>query len=231
MITNSEFVDRCVANLKANTKDGRVSRRFILSTGMMKARFLISQKIDEMTMFKEEGALSYLNCFELSRVTHRECNIFEFNICGNIMMSDHKLPEGFFGKNGAGIVSVANLEGELYEPISPRAFQNLKNRLWIIPGTKYYTIKDGHLVLPDDTNEIVDLIMFTPKKWEVDEKSGCNSNSVCKSRWDYEFVCPDRFLDLVVKDTLQELASIYRTSVEDENGNMDSNIKSSTEQN
>jgi hypothetical protein len=231
MITNSEFVDRCVGGLRANTKDGHISRRYILNIGMTKARYLISQKIDEMSMFKEEGVISYLNCFELSKVTHRSCDIFEFSICDNIMQSNHKLPEGFFGKNGSGIVAVSNLEGELYDPITPRAFQNLKKRNYILPGKKYYTIKDGRLVLPDDTNEIVDIVMFAAKRWEIDEKSGCGSDSNCKSRWEYEFVCPDRFLDLVVKDTIQELASVYRTSIEDENGNLDSNIKSSTEQN
>ncbi len=229
MITNSEFVDRCVANLKANTKDGHISRRFVLSTGRMKARFLISQKLDEMTLFKEDGMLSYLKCFELEKITHRECDIFEFNICEDIMQSRHKLPESFFGKNGSGIVTVTNLEGEMYDPITPRAFQNLKKRLFKLPNTKYFTIKEGYLILPDDTNELVDVAIFALNKWEIDDKSSCSTSDCCKSIWDYEFVCPDRFLDLVVKDTLQELASIYRTSIEDENGNLDSNIKTSTE--
>lgn len=230
MITNSEFVDRCVGNLKANTKDGHISRRLILSTGRMKARFLISQKLDEMTLFKEDGMLSYLKCFELKQITHRECDIFEFNVCGNIMQSRYKLPEGFFGKNGSGIVTVTNVEGEMYDAITPRAFQRLKKRQYVLERNNFFTVKNGYLILPDSTNELVDVAMFTPNKWEIDEKSNCSGDDQCKSRWDYEFVCPDRFLDLVVKDTLQELASIYRTSVEDENGNLDSNIKTSTEQ-
>jgi hypothetical protein len=57
----------------------------------------------------------------------------------------------------------------------------------------------------------------------------CNPIKECKSVWDQEFICPDRFLDLVIKDTLSEIASIYRTSIEDANPNLDINQKSQTQ--
>ena len=57
MKTNEEFVSRVINNLKGVSKDGHVSRRFILGIGNDKARFLMAQKLDEMTLFREEGII------------------------------------------------------------------------------------------------------------------------------------------------------------------------------
>ena len=70
--------------------------------------------------------------------------------------------------------------------------------------------------------------MFALDKKEAESVSECSKDNCCKSIWEYPFVCPDRFLDLVARDTLQEVGSFYRTSVKDENGNLDSNIKTQT---
>jgi hypothetical protein len=111
MITNNEFVSRIVNNLKALSKDAHISRRFILGIGRMKSAFLISQKIDEMTMFKEEGLITTVDCFRLESVDVKSCEIFEFRLCQNLMKSVCKIPDGFFGKNGSSIVSVLSIDG------------------------------------------------------------------------------------------------------------------------
>ena len=102
MITNNEFVSRVVNNLKGLSKDAHISKRFILSTGRTKSKFLMSQKLDELTMFREEDCITTIPCFELERIDYKSCDIFEFRLCDKLMRSKHKLPEGFFGKNGAG---------------------------------------------------------------------------------------------------------------------------------
>ena len=229
MITNNEFVSRVVNNLKALTKDDHISKRFILRTGRTKAKFLMSQKLDELTMFREEDCITTVSCFELERVDHKTCDIFEFRLCNKLMKSKHKLPEGFFGKNGAGIVSVTPVdEHTRYNFISPNQYIDLKKRKYARDTTKYYYIKDGYLYLPDSTVELVDLRLFTVYRHEALSLCGCNPSKTCKSVWDQEFICPDRFLDLIIKDTMNELATIYRTSVKDENPNLDSNQKTQT---
>lgn len=231
MITNNEFVSRIVNNLKALTKDGHISRRFVLNIGKTKARFLMSQKLDEMTLFKEDGIISGLDCFELKRVDVKECGIFEFRLCQNLMKSVCKIPDGLFGKNGSGIISVFNVDGSKeYHYITPNRYTGRKHRSYTRSSVGLYTIKDGYLYLLDSTNELVELRLIPLNKWELEEKCSCRKEEkTCKSYWDYDFVCPDRFLDLVVRDTLQEIASIYRTSIPDENGNLDENIKTRTQ--
>lgn len=229
MITNNEFVSRIVNNIKGLSKDSHISKRFILNTGKTKSRFLLSQKLDELSMFREDGAITTVPCIELESIDGKSCDIFEFNMCQNIMRSKLKLPEGIFGKNGSGVVSVTNVdEQKTYKYITPNSFRTLQLRSkYSRDTTRYYYIKDGYLFLPNSTNELVEIRMLTLNKKEAEDISACKECS-CKSIWEYEFVCPDRFLDLVVKDTLQEIASIYRTSIEDANPNMEPNQKTAT---
>lgn len=234
MVTNAEFVSRIVNNLKALSKDAHISRRFILGIGRMKSSFLISQKIDEMSMFKEEALIATISCFRLELIEAKVCDIFEFRLCRNVTKSTCKLPEGFFGKNGAGIVSITSIDGEqVYNYTTPQRYAlTLRNKYTRVGKARYYYIKDGYLYLPDSTNELVEIRMFISDKDKAYEACNCGDKKEikCTSKWESEFVCPDRFLDLVVKDTLQEVGSFYRTSVADENPNLDENQRSKTTQ-
>jgi len=232
MNTNADFVSRVVNNLKALTKDGHISRRFILDIGQNKARFLMSQKLDEMTLFREDGIISFVDCFELEEIPTIKCDVIEFRNCKSVMKSIKKLPEGLFGKNGSGIFSVTSIDGSIvFEYTNVRRFKDLQNIKHKLHQSHYYIIKDGYLYLPESEVEVVNIEMIALKKHEVDDASTCcPTKEVCKSYWEYEFVCPDRFYDLIVRDTLQEVGSIYRTSVEDSNPNLDSNQKGKTDQ-
>jgi hypothetical protein len=188
----------------------------------------MAQKLDELTMFKEEGIITTIPCFRLHRVPFKECDIFEFNLCQHVMKSESKLPEGLFGKNGSGIISVTNVDEMVeYKYITPNDFRRLKNRKYARDTTRYYTIKDGYIYLPDSTNELLELRMITLDKKEAEKVSSCIECD-CRSIWEHDFVCPDRFLDLVAKDTLNELATIFRTTPEDENPNLNVNEKTGT---
>jgi hypothetical protein len=228
MITNGEFVSRILQNLRAITKDGHISKRFILNIGRVKASFLMAQKLDELTLFKEDGIITSVPCFRLESVEVKTCEIFDFRLCSNVMKSVNKIPPGIFGKNGSGIISVMNVdETEPYHYITPQAFTELRKRKYTRDTTRYYTIKDGHIFLPNSRNELLELRMVTTDKKLAEEVSDCVEDC-CKPIMDYEFICPDRFIDLVVKDTLQEVGTFYRTSIPDENPNMDENQKSKT---
>ena len=74
MKTNAEFVSRIIGDLKGLTKDGRISRRLVLSIGQDKAKFLMSQKLDELTLFREDGIISTITCFEMENVPIIECD-------------------------------------------------------------------------------------------------------------------------------------------------------------
>lgn len=190
----------------------------------------MAQKLDELTLFREDGILSNIDCYALKNIPSIDCGIMSFKLCKSVMKSEKKLPEGVFGKNGSGILLVSSVDGsQKFDYISSRDFINNTKRKYIINKNNYYTIKDGYLYLPDSEVELVNITMFAMDKSEIDAVSECcDEQSKCKTKWEYEFVCPDRFEDLVARDTLQELASIYRSSIVDENPNMDENQKSKT---
>ena len=235
MITNNEFASRVINSIRYISKDMHISRRFVIAIGNIKARFLMAQKLDEMTLFREDGIVSNISCFKLKPDNLKSCDVFEFRSLKNVMKSTCKLPDGLFGKNGAGIINVTNVDGsKMYHFVTPRQYStNLFRTRNKRSRVGYYYIKDGYLYLPDSSNELVEISMFSLNKWEADEVCDCKKDSketACKSRLDYEFVCPDRLLDMVIRDTVQELASIFRTTPTDENPNLDENQKSQTEQ-
>lgn len=230
MRTNREFVSRISNDLKALTKDGRITRRHILAIGQDKAKFLLAQKLDELTLFREEDLSQHINCFELENLSSIECDIIEFRNCRSVMKSVKELPEGLFGKKGSGIISVTSIDGSIvFHPTNERAFRNIQRLKHTRDLSSYYLIKNKHLYLPNSEVEVVNIHMIATKRYQEKDASACCDKVLdCKSFWDYEFVCPDRFFDLVVRDTLTELANIYRTSVEDSNPNLDVNQKGKT---
>lgn len=235
MVTNAEVISRVANGLKALTKDSYISGQYIIGIAKTKAKFLMSQKWDEMTLNKEDNLITTIPCLRLKRIKSKDCGIVEFKLCDKLMKSCEKLPELLSGKNGPSVLSVLSIDGSIsYRYITPRLYSDLKRRKYRKGGHGYFYIKDGYLYIPDSLNELVDMEVILLDKDEADVVSECidsdDIESGCKSKLDAEFVCPDRFLDLVIKDTIQEIGNFYRTSVEDENPNLDENQKTKTVQ-
>jgi len=235
MASNGEIISRIANGLKALVKDSHISGRYIINVARTKAKFLMGQKNDEMTLFKEDNLIKNIPCVRLKRVKTKDCGIVEFTLCDKLMKSCEKLPEGIYGKNGAGIFSVLNIDGSInYRYITPRRYADIKKRKYRMEKAGYFYVQDGYLYLPDSDNELVDIAMIVIDLDDADCISECTDSTAaesgCNSKLDLEFICPDRFLDLVVKDTIQEMANFYRTSVVDENPNLDENQKSKTVQ-
>jgi len=228
MRTNNEFVSRVLNDFKAVNKDADLKRRHVLSIGLNKAAFLMSQKWDELSLTREEGMITHVPCFEFEEQNVKTCDIFEFKRCDNLMRSIKKIPGLVYGKNGPAIIHATTVDGsESYTYINPRSFSSIKKRKYNIKSTRYFYIKDGYMYLPNSETELLDISVITSDKKGSEDCSTCadSNDTSCKSVWDYEFVCPDRLYDVVVRDTLQEVGSIWRTSVEDENPNLNSNEK------
>lgn len=231
MITNNEFASRVINAVKALNKDTRISKRYVIETGKIKANFLMVQKMDELTMSREDGVITTIDCFRLKADNVKECDIFEFRRCKSLMKSCKKLPKGLFGKSGSGIISVSNIDGSKnYHYITPKQYALLDDRsLHRRRNMVFYFVKDDYLYLPESRNELVEISMITFDTWEADKCSECeNKTEKCESALSAKFVCPDRFLDLVVRDTIQEIASITMRIPADENPNLDENQKTQT---
>lgn len=233
-MTNKELVSRVVNNLRALNKDQHISRRFILRTAKDKAKFYIAQKLHDRSLYREENLYKTIKCFQLKRDDVVKCDIVEFRRCSNLMKSVKKLPETIFTRFGASIVSVTSVGGEIeFTPTTTQKYALQKNRQFalLIKPTNYY-IHDGYLYLPDSEVELVNIVLLPVSLDEVDDASGCKEKDCdsCKEGWEYEFNCPDKLLEIVVQETLKEIASFYKAVPVDENPNMDENQKTQTQQ-
>ena len=231
MITNAEVVSRVANGLRAINKDNAIRGRYVLNIARTKAKFLIAQKMDELTLFKEESLKTSIPCFPMKRIKSKECAVVEFRVCNKIMRSCKPLPELIFSKNGPAIFRVSNIdESTTYDPITKRAYTRLKKRKYQDPDARYYSVDpDGHLLALESSAELLEVDALAIDIDEAKALSECEASTVkCKNAWETNFVCPDRFLDIVIKDTISEVANFYRTSVSDENPDMDEHQKTKT---
>lgn len=190
----------------------------------------MSQKLDELSLNKEEGIKFRIECFPMQRIKNKDCGVVEFRLCNKIMRSCQKLPETIFGKSGTGVLRVTNIdESREYKYVTAKEYSRLHKRKYRNKSARYFTIKDGYLLAPETTSELLEVEMIAIDQDEAANASSCAPKGVdCKNAWDAEFVCPDRFLDLVIQETVNEVAGVYRTAVPDENPNMDEHQKTQT---
>ena len=227
-MTNGEFVSNIIGGVNALNKDDYISRRLVLSIGRSLVSTFVSQRLDQKKLWKDYGLINTLRCFELKKDDIVSCDIVEFRRCNSLMKSKKQLPELMSSNSKVSVVSVYSLDGSVfYTYKTPKQYSLDKNRKYsdIIDGDYYY-IHNRHLYLPDSNVEAVNVDVITLDLYDLDKLSGCGSGK-CKSVWDYEFVCPDKLLGNVIDLTYQKVFNKKRIP-EDENPNLDSNLKSKT---
>lgn len=224
---NSEIVSIVINQLKYTNKDEHISRRFVLRKLRENARNLISQKLRDRSLYREDPLESWIKCLEMERVDSVKCDIVEFKNCKDLMVSVKELPEVIYSRYGAGLSKAYSIDGEKeYEYTTLRQYNLNKKRRQV--NNKYFYIKDNRLYLPDSTVERVDIPLITLETEKIPEINSCDNSTDCRSIWEYEFIGSDRFLQNVIGMVIQELAQTHRQIVEDANPDMDPNIKSST---
>ena len=220
-MTNGEITSRIASTLKSNTKDGRISRRLILKTAQSKATFLISQKLNDRSLYRESNIYTELSCVEMIDQDIVKCPIIEFRRCKSLKRSKKKLPELINSKYGHSLKEVTSIDGEfVFKPITATQYRLNKERTQKSNDNFFY-VKNGYLYLPDSEVEMVNLYLITIDLYEVDQCSECSENK-CQSAWDKLFVCPDKLIEVVIQETLKEISTIKQIQ-EDVNPNLDSN--------
>lgn len=227
MYSNADFVSRVINGVNATTKDDHISRRYVLSIGRDKARTYIAQKLTDRTLQRESKLFQTINCFELEKIDKVKCDIVEFRRCDILMKSKLPLPSIISSRYGEAILLVTSVDGMVefdYSSISDikrdskREFGHLVQR---------YYVHNNHMYIPNYEVEAVDIDILTLEQKEAAELSSCKECDKCKSVWDYEFICPDRMFDAIVRETIQEIFG-KKSIVVDENPDLDSNSKSQT---
>lgn len=227
MTTNGEIVSRVTNGLKFLNKDERISKRYILHIAEKNAEFLISHKLRDKSLFRESNVYSSVNCFELEKKDTYTCGVVEFQSCNKLMKSKKKLPDLIFSRYGAGMRYVTPIDimsDEEFTPSTLAQFKRNRRRLNLQTELKNYFIKDGFVYIPESDVRAVSLELIVVNTFNLSEIDA-QFEKGCMSAWEYEFKCPDKLLDTVIQKTIQEVAAA-RGIPEDENPNMDSNIKS-----
>lgn len=220
-MTTKDLVSRIQTLLKGTSKDGRISRRLILKTAESKAKFLISQKLNDRSLYREQNLYQTISCVELIEQDLIKCPIIEFKSCRNLKRSKLKLPELIHSKYGNSLKEVISIDGQYsFEPITPTQYRLNKNRTLQLKKDYFY-VQDNYLYLPDSDIEMVELVILTTDLYELEQCSSCSKNK-CKSAWDFEFICPDKLLEVVIQETIKEL-SLNRQIREDVNPNLNEN--------
>lgn len=228
MESKSSFVSRVVNGLKAITKDDHISQRYILSIGVDKAKKIIGQKLSEMRLTKEDIIFTTIECVKMERITYKDCGVVEFKTCDKLVRSCKKIPELMYSRFGPVVLSMTSIDGSKTYTYRDINQYNRSKKLKYRRGGDYFYMKDGHVLIPDSKVELVDMTVLTLDDSEAYQLSACTDEKGCRPKMEHDFICPDRHLDTVVQDTINEIANFYRTSVADENPNMDSNQKSKT---
>jgi hypothetical protein len=214
MATKKEIVSKFTNLYKINNKDERVSPRFILNLLEDTATTLIAQKWLDRTILSELNLYTDVSCFQFKKIDYIDCPNVEFKTCKVLMKSINPLPKLIFSRLGASIKNIEALDGEFqfifldkgqYTRNKKRQVK-LKNEVYVYLGV------DNHLYIVDEEIETLQLTILTVKTQDV---KSCNKN-VCKSNWDYDFICPDKLIDVVFKEVAQYMG-INRQIIEDRN--------------
>lgn len=227
-MTNAEIVSRIINDINSVNKDSHVSKRWILSILKSKARSYIAQKWADGTLFGEESLYTHINCVEMIKVNTIDCCIAEFRVCNTLMRSRHRIQGVVFSRMGPAILAVTNADRSIFfKKIQPRSYQIERKQKYakVLPFVYYFY--DGYIWIPDTHIELINVDVITLEKKKALKISACKEDDTidCISTWDYDFVCPEKLLEYIIAETLQEVSLKIQIPT-DENPDMDSNIKS-----
>ena len=218
--SNNSIVSKVINSYRLLTKDGHISRRYVLKLLRDVSKNLLSKKLMDRTLALESNLYTKLECLEFEKIEMVKCPIIEFRMCRTLMKSKCKLPDPIFSRLGAAITEIVSLDG-MYELklISAEQYRRNQKRKYSIDGEVYiYLAEDGHLYIPDEEIYSLNVTFMTLFPEEADECSECKKDN-CKSGWDYPFIGSDKLDDVVFKEVLQILGSTYKATQEDQNPN------------
>ena len=208
-MTKNEIATRIITTLRQNYKDRWLSKRFVLHILEEKMRFLLSQKLRDRSLFREENLMSQINCYEFKKVDKLKCDIIEFRTCNHVMKGTKKLPELLYSRYGSSIRMITNLDqSEEIKPTNPKDYIRDRKRKYYNYPPGYY-VRDGYpyIVNSDIEAGFIELITLDTKRVaEIDCESEVGS---CKAATDYDFISSDKLAEIAVQQTIQEIAQTY----------------------
>lgn len=226
-MTNAEIVSRITNGGRLLSKDSALSKRYILHIAEKSAEFLISHKLRDKSLFRESNLYSSISCFDLEPKDVYSCGVIEFKSCNKLMRSKKKLADIVSSRYGGAVREVTPIDfmsDEEFRPSTPAQFKRDRRRSNKHDDTQHYYLKDGYLYIPESDIRKVALEALVVNTFKLSDLDSAFQKD-CRSAWDYEFKCPSKLLNPLINMVREELGLPLQIP-EDENPNMDSNIKS-----
>lgn len=213
-MTNQEFVDNIIVQMRSNNVDAVPPRRFILRTARAITTTLISQKLLERTLTRDTYLYTTIDCVEFDKSDRINCPIIDLRRCGVLMKSKKPLPKPIFSRLGSSIKNIRSVDGgfEFTLGYEQQIKRNSRRKYQYDKDIFIYLGTDGYLYIPDNEIYLLRLDLITL------ETEDCECEENCKSAWEYEFKVPDRFLQNVIDYTIQKLV-LYKQMPQDQNPN------------
>lgn len=226
-MTVGDFISDVKNSIRAQTKDDRVSSRYIHSLAKDYASYLLAQR-NLSDVLRDSSIFTEITCVEMEHVKADVCDIAEFRKCTKVMKSKCKLPKFYNSVIGPLIISVTNITGETsYEQLrSPADYANSLKRKFQTT-TKYFYISNGYLYLLNSTNERVSVNGLFSDELEALQFSACNEDiGECESALDYKLIIPNKYISTVKDQVIQHILKSRKQIASDENPDLNNNNKS-----
>lgn len=207
-MTYNEVISRVQNTLNAVNKDMYIPKRYILAVLKSKAEFLVSQKFNDKSLFREMNIFSWVNCVEMKEMDTYMCGLVELEDCGTVMVTKVKLPELIWSRYGSSILMVTNItNSKKYQLISPLEFMNIKNRSNFEKFKGKYAIiyPDNRIIIPDSTVKRINVLLYTLDE-SIINMGYCEECDNCNNYYDAEFNLPNKIGEVVIQEAIKEIS-------------------------
>lgn len=207
-MTYNEVISRVQNTLNAVNKDMYIPKRYILAVLKSKAEFLVSQKFNDKSLFREMNIFSWVNCVEMKEMDTYMCGLVELEDCGTVMVTKVKLPELIWSRYGSSILMVTNItNSKKYQLISPLEFMNIKNRSNFEKFKGKYAIiyPDNRIIIPDSTVKKINVLLYTLDE-SIINMGYCEECDNCNNYYDAEFNLPNKIGEAVIQEAIKEIS-------------------------
>ena len=207
-MTYNEVISRVQNTLNAVNKDMYIPKRYILAVLKSKAEFLVSQKFNDKSLFREMNIFSWVNCVEMKEMDTYMCGLVELEDCGTVMVTKVKLPELIWSRYGSSILMVTNItNSKKYQLISPLEFMNIKNRSNFEKFKGKYAIiyPDNRIIIPDSTVKRINVLLYTLDESIINMRY-CEECDNCNNYYDAEFNLPNKIGEVVIQEAIKEIS-------------------------
>lgn len=199
--------------------DRLINNKVIYQTLINYSDILIKRDSDSRKIFNNPSMIVLSDCFELEEINPKDnCLSIIIPKCNSLRKSVERLPEFYISGYQLPLLQISSIDDStIFVPTTQYLYIQSLNREFR-GKQRYYWVEDGYLVFANEDLEAVKV-----KGYFKDYHKPTESSS-CKTKLDTVFAVPSYLISDIIRLTVEDL-SIRKKIVEDENTNLNNNIK------